>query len=183
MSMVALARSPILSRIWTLTISQAQEIGGAIDASWGYLTVTHLGDIIKHVLGIDFVAKIEEMIEKAVFGYSQSQVEDWGHNFAEGLNACGFEAAIGYGHPKNPHCWVYVVTSKKSYGFNSPLGFIGAVFEIPAFNSVTLADPRLATATSRGSPPATIPPGMRRAARDSLHVTCCFVYDGTLWSG
>lgn len=50
------------------------------------------------------------------------------------LSVCAYDAEIKLGHPHNPHCWVYVPTNNYHVGVHSPLGFIGVVFELPAFN-------------------------------------------------
>jgi hypothetical protein len=119
--------------IWTFTTKQAETLAGAIIAADGYLTVTHISDIIKHVLGIDFVAQIEAELEKAIFGFSPDEVESWSWSLGESLGECAYLGLTLYGHPRNPHCWVYVETNKETWGINTPLGFIGATFEIPNF--------------------------------------------------
>ncbi len=120
--------------IWMIPAVQAEEIASAIFAGEGYLTATHLGEIIKAAIGVDFVAKIEELVEKTVFGFSQGEVEKWGLTLAGGLAECSSDALFDERKPDNPHCWVEVPTSKKSYGVEIPgIGFVGAVVEIPNF--------------------------------------------------
>ena len=119
--------------VWTFTIRQAEQLASQIKGAEGYLTVTKLGAFVKKVLGIDFVAQVEALIQEAIFGFSRDQVEGWGSDLANGLGACSYEALIGYGHPNNPHCWVGLYTVKYSIGIDTPLGFIGPVFEVPNF--------------------------------------------------
>ena len=119
--------------IWTLTIHQAELLASLFESGKA-LSFTKVGDDIKSVLGIDFLAKIEAKIEQAIAGFSQGEVEDWAYNIGAGLSICAYDAEIGLGHPNNPHCWVYVPTNNYHVGVHGPLGFIGAVFELPAFN-------------------------------------------------
>ena len=119
--------------IWMLTISQAEQLAGLFVTGKAYSYVD-IGDDIKAVLGIDFFAQVEAKIEQAVAGFDTSEVEDWAYNLGEGLGICAYDARDKLGHPRNPHCWVYVPTNNYHVGFHTPLGFIGVTFEIPAFN-------------------------------------------------
>ena len=118
--------------IWTFTIAQAEQLAGLFEAGKA-LSFISIGDDIKTVLGVDFTAKIEAKVEQAIAGVDQSELEDWAYNIGAGLSICGYDAAIKLGHPHNPHCWVYVPTNNYHVGIHTPLGFVGAVFELPAF--------------------------------------------------
>jgi len=110
--------------IWTFTIYQAEQLAGLFETDKA-LSFTKVGDDIKNVLGIDFVAQIEEKLEQAIAGFDQSEVEDWAYNIGAGLSICAYDAEIKLGHPHNPHCWVYVPTNNYHVGIHSALGFIG----------------------------------------------------------
>jgi len=110
--------------IWTFTIYQAEQLAGLFETDKA-LSFTKVGDDIKNVLGIDFVAQIEEKLEQAIAGFDQSEVEDWAYNIGAGLSICAYDAEITLGHPHNPHCWVYVPTNNYHVGIHSALGFIG----------------------------------------------------------
>lgn len=57
-----------------------------------------------------------------------------GDNLAENLGICAYAALVGDYHPRNPHCWVYIVTNEYHWGFHVlALGFIGVTFELPDF--------------------------------------------------
>jgi streptogramin lyase len=119
--------------IWTFTIDQAEQLAGLFEAGKA-LSFTKIGDDIKSILGIDFVAQIEGKIEQAIAGFDQSEVEDWAYSIGAGLSICAYDAEIKLGHPYNPHCWVYVPTNNYHVGVHGPLGFIGVIFELPAFD-------------------------------------------------
>jgi hypothetical protein len=121
------------SWVWLLTTQQANEIASAIYAGEGYLTVSDISGVIKHALHVDWLKQAEELVEKEVFGFTQGEVESWALNLAGQLDECVGLALYGYEKPKNPHCWVYVPTSKKRYGFETPFGFAGLEFEVPEF--------------------------------------------------
>jgi hypothetical protein len=120
--------------IWSLTIKQSEELAGAIVAGEGYLTLTGLTGIFKHIVGVDFAVQVEELIEKDVLGVSRGEVESWADNLAENLGGCNYAALTGSHHPNNPHCWVYITTQEYRWGFTLPaLGFIGVIFEFVDF--------------------------------------------------
>jgi streptogramin lyase len=119
--------------IWTLTIDQAEQLAGLFQVG-KVLSFLKVDDDIKGILGIDFVAQVEAKIEQAIAGFDQSEVEGWAYNIGAGLSICAYDAEIKLGHPHNPHCWVYVPTNSYHVGFHGPLGFIGVVFELPAFS-------------------------------------------------
>ena len=120
--------------IWTLTIEQSDDLASAIYGGEGYLTVSNVGGLIKATLGIDYFVQAEELVEKTLLGFSRGEVEGWALNLAGKLNECGGLAYFGYEKPKSAHCWVYVPTTKRRYGFETPFGFVGVVLELPEFS-------------------------------------------------
>ncbi len=118
--------------IWTFTIAQAQQLAGEFEYPKA-LSFTKVGDDLKALFGIDFAAQVEAKVEQAIAGFDQGEVEDWAYNIGRGLSVCVYDAEIKLGHPHNPHCWVYVTTNRYHVGIHSVLGFIGAIFELPAF--------------------------------------------------
>jgi streptogramin lyase len=123
--------------IWMVTVRQAEQIAGTIIGSEGYLTATKIGDLLKKIAGIDFIAQLEEAVEEGVFGFSRDELEKWALGLAEGLGECASDALFGYRHPKDPHCWVYVVTNRYRIGFTIFGQFIGYTFSIPNFKKDT----------------------------------------------
>ncbi len=118
--------------IWTLTIRQSEQLAGLFVLGKTYSFVD-IGDDIKQVLGIDFFAQVEAKIAQAIAGFNVSEVEDWAYSLGEGLGICAYDADTQLAHPRNPHCWAFISTNKYHVGFNSPLGFVGAIFELPDF--------------------------------------------------
>jgi streptogramin lyase len=121
--------------IWHLTIHQAEQLEGTLAAP-EILSWAKLGDDINRLLGIDLFAKAEAWIEQKIAGYSADEVKDWAFHLAYSLGECTGDYIFGARHPNsNAHCWVWIKTSEYKVGFETPLGWIGAVFEVPTFKS------------------------------------------------
>ncbi|MGA9875624.1 MAG: hypothetical protein WBQ21_07435 [Solirubrobacteraceae bacterium] len=116
-----------------ISVATANQLASEIYSAQGYLDVTKIGAVIKGTLGIDFIAQAEELIERSLFGFSQSEVEHWALGLATNLVECVADAAYGYMKPYNPHCWVEIPTSRDHVGISTPLGFVGFTVTIPNF--------------------------------------------------
>ncbi len=122
----------------TMTIPAAEAFTGALEGLEiaNALGVGKLGDLVKQYLGIDFLAQIQDAIEKGVFGFTSGEAEHWAEGLGAQLEACTewSHGKVG-GKPHNPHCWIYIPTIIRKARKNGP-----AIAEFPNFNEhVTVA--------------------------------------------
>jgi streptogramin lyase len=122
----------------TLSIPATEALTGALEGLEiaNAVGIGKLGDLIKQYLGIDFVAQVQDAIEKGVFGFSASDAEHWAEGLGAQLEACEewYHGKVG-GKPHNAHCWIYIPTVIRKARKKGP-----AIAEFPNFNEhVTVA--------------------------------------------
>jgi hypothetical protein len=122
----------------TLSIPATEALTGALEGLEiaNAAGIGKLGDLIKQYLGIDFVAQVQDAIEKGVFGFTASDAEHWAEGLGAQLEACEewHHAKVG-GRAHNAYCWIYIPTVIRKARKNGP-----AIAEFPNFNEhVTVA--------------------------------------------
>jgi YD repeat-containing protein len=99
-----------------VSIGAAEAISGAVEGLeiayylGGASIAEKVGAILKEDLGVNFISKIEEAVEKRLFGFSVAEVVNWVFAVGNLLDTCAENASDGALHPKNPHCWIYMKT-------------------------------------------------------------------------